>query len=210
MKRRLEPSSKFKRERGLAIVARLAVTPSFARASTIESEVFVGHGVTFINDRYPRATSANGQLQTEADWNCQSTIVKRGASIGSGATLLGGITDRRKRHRRRGQCRDQGCSAKYHCGGQSCANLENLLQQNLPMRVPFLDLNSTHAPLRGEIDAAIEEVIDSGASPAGHSSRNSKRTSQPTAVAGMPSASEAARMRSGWHCWHSGSGRETK
>jgi acetyltransferase-like isoleucine patch superfamily enzyme len=59
---------------------------------TIESGVFIGHGVTFINDRYPRATSATGQLQTDADWNCQSTLVKRGASIGSGVTLLGGIT----------------------------------------------------------------------------------------------------------------------
>ena len=59
---------------------------------TIESEVFVGHGVTFINDRYPRATSAAGQLQTEADWSVQNTLVKQGASIGSGATLLGGIT----------------------------------------------------------------------------------------------------------------------
>jgi acetyltransferase-like isoleucine patch superfamily enzyme len=59
---------------------------------TIESEVFVGHGVTFINDRYPRATNAGGKPQTEADWNCQTTVVKRGASIGSGATLLGGIT----------------------------------------------------------------------------------------------------------------------
>ena len=59
---------------------------------TIESEVFIGHGVTFINDRYPRATSALGELQSDADWYCQSTVVKRGASIGSGATLLGGIT----------------------------------------------------------------------------------------------------------------------
>jgi acetyltransferase-like isoleucine patch superfamily enzyme len=59
---------------------------------TIESGVFVGHGVTFINDRYPRATNAAGQPQTEADWSCQRTVVKRGASIGSGATLLGGIT----------------------------------------------------------------------------------------------------------------------
>jgi acetyltransferase-like isoleucine patch superfamily enzyme len=59
---------------------------------TLESEVFVGHGVTFINDRYPRATSTTGQLQTETDWFCQSTLVKRGATIGSGATLLGGIT----------------------------------------------------------------------------------------------------------------------
>jgi UDP-2-acetamido-3-amino-2,3-dideoxy-glucuronate N-acetyltransferase len=58
----------------------------------IESEVFVGHGVTFINDRYPRATTSEGKLQTEADWTCQTTMVKRGASIGSGATLLGGIT----------------------------------------------------------------------------------------------------------------------
>ncbi len=59
---------------------------------TIESEVFVGHSVTFINDPYPRATAADGQLQTEADWVCQQTLVKRGASIGSGATILGGIT----------------------------------------------------------------------------------------------------------------------
>ena len=59
---------------------------------TIESEVFVGHGVTFINDRQPRATSESGKLQTEADWACQRTLVKRGASIGSGSTLLGGIT----------------------------------------------------------------------------------------------------------------------
>jgi acetyltransferase-like isoleucine patch superfamily enzyme len=59
---------------------------------TIESGVFVGHSVTFINDRYPRATNETGQLQTEADWACQQTLVKRGASIGSGATLLGGIT----------------------------------------------------------------------------------------------------------------------
>jgi UDP-2-acetamido-3-amino-2,3-dideoxy-glucuronate N-acetyltransferase len=58
---------------------------------TIEDEVFVGHNVTFINDLYPRAT-ANGQLQTEADWECRPTVVKRGASIGSSATLLCGIT----------------------------------------------------------------------------------------------------------------------
>jgi acetyltransferase-like isoleucine patch superfamily enzyme len=58
----------------------------------LEDEVFVGHNVTFINDRYPRATNDRGQLQTEADWQCIPTRVKRGASIGSGATLLCGIT----------------------------------------------------------------------------------------------------------------------
>ena len=59
---------------------------------TLEDEVFVGHGVTFTNDRYPRATTAGGALQTEADWQCTPTLVKRGASIGSGATLLCGVT----------------------------------------------------------------------------------------------------------------------
>jgi len=58
---------------------------------TLEDEVFVGHGVMFINDRFPRATTAGGQLQTEADWNCVPTIVKRGASIGSNATILCGV-----------------------------------------------------------------------------------------------------------------------
>ena len=59
---------------------------------TLEDDVFIGHNVTFINDRYPRATNGAGQLQTESDWNCVETLVKRGASIGSGATLLCGIT----------------------------------------------------------------------------------------------------------------------
>src|SRR5438034_2991438 len=59
---------------------------------TIEDEVFVGHNVTFINDKYPRATSINGSLQTDADWKVVPTVVRRGASIGSGATLLCGVT----------------------------------------------------------------------------------------------------------------------
>ena len=54
----------------------------------IEDEVFVGHGVTFINDTYPRATTAEGELQSEADWRVEPTTVKKGASIGSGATIL--------------------------------------------------------------------------------------------------------------------------
>ena len=58
---------------------------------TIEDEVFIGHHVVFTNDLFPLAT-ANGQLQTDADWKCVPTLVKRGASIGSGAVLLCGIT----------------------------------------------------------------------------------------------------------------------
>jgi UDP-2-acetamido-3-amino-2,3-dideoxy-glucuronate N-acetyltransferase len=59
---------------------------------TIEDEVFVGHGVMFVNDRYPRATNASGELATEADWNVLPTKVCRGASIGSNATILPNLT----------------------------------------------------------------------------------------------------------------------
>jgi acetyltransferase-like isoleucine patch superfamily enzyme len=81
-------------QKGAKIGARCKISSHtfICEGVTIEAEVFVGHGVTFINDRHPRATIATGQLQTEADWNCLTTVVKRGASIGSGATLLGGIT----------------------------------------------------------------------------------------------------------------------
>ncbi len=54
----------------------------------IEDNVFIGHGVTFINDSYPRATTPEGELQTESDWRVEATVIKRGASIGSGATVL--------------------------------------------------------------------------------------------------------------------------
>ena len=59
---------------------------------TVEDHVFVGHHVVFINDRYPRAVNQNGELQTEVDWTVQPTVVKRGASIGSNATILCGVT----------------------------------------------------------------------------------------------------------------------
>jgi acetyltransferase-like isoleucine patch superfamily enzyme len=59
---------------------------------TIEDNVFVGHNVAFINDVYPRATTEHGQLQTEADWKVEKTLVKKGASIGSGCTILANVT----------------------------------------------------------------------------------------------------------------------
>jgi len=58
---------------------------------TIEDNVFIGHGVTFINDSYPRATTSGGELQTEKDWRVETTVVKRGASIGSGSTILSNL-----------------------------------------------------------------------------------------------------------------------
>ncbi len=59
---------------------------------TIEDNVFIGHGVVFVNDTYPRATNPAGGLQTEADWKVESTLVKSGASIGSGVTILANVT----------------------------------------------------------------------------------------------------------------------
>lgn len=58
----------------------------------VEDEVFIGHGVMFTNDRYPRATTADGSLQTEADWKVETTRVKQRASIGSNATIISGVT----------------------------------------------------------------------------------------------------------------------
>jgi acetyltransferase-like isoleucine patch superfamily enzyme len=58
---------------------------------TIEDRVFIGHGVNFINDSYPRATAETGELQTDSDWAVEKTLVKRGASVGSGSTILARI-----------------------------------------------------------------------------------------------------------------------
>ena len=59
---------------------------------TIEDNVFIGHGVMFINDSYPRATAANGNLQTETDWKVERTVIRKGASVGSGSTILSRVT----------------------------------------------------------------------------------------------------------------------
>ena len=78
-----------------AVVGRLCKICShtfICEGVTIEDEVFIGHGVMFINDLYPRATNEDGSMQTEADWQPVETRVKRRASIGSNATILGGIT----------------------------------------------------------------------------------------------------------------------
>jgi len=58
----------------------------------IEDNVFIGHGVTFVNDRFPRATTVTGELQTEADWKVEQTVIRKGASVGSGATILSNVT----------------------------------------------------------------------------------------------------------------------
>jgi UDP-2-acetamido-3-amino-2,3-dideoxy-glucuronate N-acetyltransferase len=81
-------------QRGAAIGARCKISSHtfICEGVVVEDEVFVGHNVTFINDLYPRSTNDQGELQSEADWQCVPTHIHRGASIGSGATLLCGIT----------------------------------------------------------------------------------------------------------------------
>jgi UDP-2-acetamido-3-amino-2,3-dideoxy-glucuronate N-acetyltransferase len=81
-------------QKGARIGARCKVSShSFiCEGVTIEDEVFIGHNVTFTNDLFPRATRPDGSMQTDADWKCLPTVVKRGASIGSSATILCGIT----------------------------------------------------------------------------------------------------------------------
>lgn len=80
-------------QKGVRIGSRCKVSShSFiCEGVTVEDEVFIGHGVIFINDRFPRATTSEGTLQTEADWACVPTRVKQGASIGSGVTILCGV-----------------------------------------------------------------------------------------------------------------------
>ena len=81
-------------QKGAVIGARCKISSHtfICEGVTIEDEVFVGHGVMFTNDRYPRATTPDGSLQTEADWKVEPTCVKRGASIGSNATIISGVT----------------------------------------------------------------------------------------------------------------------
>ena len=93
---------------------------------TIEDEVFIGHNVTFINDRFPRATNKDGSAQTEADWSCVATVVKRRASIGSGATILVRRCDRRGSNGRCRQRRYEVRSGRRRGGGQSCPPASDL------------------------------------------------------------------------------------
>lgn len=81
-------------QKGVRIGKRVKVSSHtfICEGVTVEDEVFIGHGVMFINDRYPRSTTSDGDLQTEANWQVVPTLVKRGASIGSNATILCGVT----------------------------------------------------------------------------------------------------------------------
>lgn len=80
-------------QKGVKIGARCKISSHtfICEGVTLEQEVFVGHGVMFINDRLPKATGADGGILSEGDWECLPTLVKKGASIGSGSTIMGGL-----------------------------------------------------------------------------------------------------------------------
>ena len=80
-------------QKGASVGARCKISSHtfICEGVTIEDEVFVGHGVMFINDRLPRATRPDGTPQTEADWTLERTVIRRGASLGSNATIMGGV-----------------------------------------------------------------------------------------------------------------------
>lgn len=81
-------------QRGVKVGARCKISSHtfICQGVTIEDEVFIGHGVMFTNDRWPRAASEDHKILSDGDWECQPTLVKRGASIGSGSTILSGLT----------------------------------------------------------------------------------------------------------------------
>lgn len=121
---------------------------------SIEDNVFVGHGVTFINDIYPRATTANGGLQTEADWKVSRTLVKKGASIGSGATVLANLTIGENAIVGAGSVVTRDVPANTIVAGNP-ARVLRTIEPPVPIResrpVPFLDLVAPHLELEHEL-----------------------------------------------------------
>jgi dTDP-4-amino-4,6-dideoxygalactose transaminase/acetyltransferase-like isoleucine patch superfamily enzyme len=132
---------------------------------TIEDDVFIGHNVSFINDRYPRAT-ANGRLQTADDWHCVPTLVKRGASIGTSATILCGVTIGENAIVGAGSVVTEDVPANTIVAGVPARVRRSVNGPAAPSAatvVPFVDLKTQYAELRPEIQAALNRVLDSGA-----------------------------------------------
>jgi dTDP-4-amino-4,6-dideoxygalactose transaminase/acetyltransferase-like isoleucine patch superfamily enzyme len=126
---------------------------------TVEDNVFVGHGVTFINDRYPRATNRDGTLQTEADWAVERTVICKGASIGSGATILSGVTVGENAIVGAGSVVTRNVPAHAVVAGNPARVLRYLARETAHDQddgpIPFLDLVAPHAELEEELVAAF-------------------------------------------------------
>ncbi|MDD2541025.1 MAG: aminotransferase class V-fold PLP-dependent enzyme [Desulfuromonadaceae bacterium] len=131
---------------------------------TIEDDVFVGHNVSFINDKYPRAT-ANGQPQTEADWKCVPTLVRKGASIGTSSTILCGVTIGEHAIVGAGSVVTKDVPAHAVVAGiparfvRSIEN-ETVVKNDEPKPVPFLDLKAQYQAIKLEILPAVNRVLE--------------------------------------------------
>ena len=129
---------------------------------TIEDDVFIGHGVTFVNDTFPRATAGDGKLQTEADWKVELTFVKKGASIGSGATILSNRHHWRKCDRWRRQRCNPRRPPEHDRGGKSGKGIAvhyskckgEFMSQNA--KIPFVDLVTPHRELQEELVGRVQ------------------------------------------------------
>jgi dTDP-4-amino-4,6-dideoxygalactose transaminase/acetyltransferase-like isoleucine patch superfamily enzyme len=132
---------------------------------TIEDDVFIGHNVSFINDRYPRAT-VNGRLQTAEDWECVPTLVQRGASIGTSATILCGVTIGENAMVGAGSVVTDDVPANTVVAGAPARILRTLDPPSAAgpttTAVPFVDLKTQYRAIRGEIRGAIDRILDSG------------------------------------------------
>lgn len=131
---------------------------------TIEDDVFVGHNVSFINDKYPRAT-ADGQPQTEADWVCVPTLVKKGASIGTSSTILCGVTVGENAIVGAGSVVTKDVSAGAVVAGIPARfvrgiDSEAVVKDEGAKPIPFLDLKAQYRSIKSEILPAVNKVLD--------------------------------------------------
>ena len=131
---------------------------------TIEDDVFVGHNVSFINDKYPRAT-ANGGLQTDADWECIPTLVKKGASIGTSSTILCGVTIGEQAIVGAGSVVTKDVPAHAVVAGIPARFIRNIEHEAVAgdersNPVPFLDLKAQYRSIKAEILPAVHKVLE--------------------------------------------------
>ena len=128
----------------------------------IEDNVFIGHGVMFINDSYPRATTAQGSLQTEADWKVERTVIKKGASIGSGATILPNTSIGENAIVGAGSVVTKDVPPNAIVAGNPAKVLRFIESTGKPADpdfVPFLDLVTPHLELEGELVDVFRHVL---------------------------------------------------
>src|SRR6516164_678580 len=127
----------------------------------IDDNVFIGHGVMFINDRYPRATNADGSMQTEADWQVEHTRICKGASIGSGATILSNITVGEGAIVGAGSTVTRDVPAHAIVAGNP-ARVTRMIkpaEEDAKAPVPFLDLVTPHVEMEQELVAAFRQCL---------------------------------------------------